>query len=132
MTYLGRDGQQYVVIAAGGPAHLRNVADSSPGKSDSLIAFSLNGHDATPVLTTSKMALRSAAPVSESLPDDTGKPEVIRMCTSCHGTDTFARTRMSRDEWKAEVDNMIARGAHGTERGVRLVVDYLARNLAPK
>lgn len=29
LTYLGRDGQQYIAIAAGGPAHLRSVGDTS-------------------------------------------------------------------------------------------------------
>ena len=52
------------------------------------------------------------------------------MCTSCHGSETLTRTRMSREEWKAEVDNMMARGAQGTDAEVQLVVDYLARNLA--
>ena len=130
ITFLGRDGEQYVVIAAGGPAHLRNVADSSPGKADSLIAYSLNGRAADPITTTS--AAKAAAPVAlmATLPDVKGKPELIRMCTPCHGTEIFTRTRMSRAEWKAEVDNMIARGAQGTEREIRLVVDYLGRNLA--
>ena len=34
ITYLGRDGQQYVAIAAGGPAHLRNVGDTSGNAAD--------------------------------------------------------------------------------------------------
>jgi len=131
MTYLGRDGQQYVVIAAGGPAHLRNVADSSPSKSDSLIAFSLRGREASPQFTTSKVKRGTSVTVSAALPDVTGKPELIRMCTPCHGTATFTRTRMTRDEWKAEVDAMIARGAKGTERDIQIVIDYLARNLSP-
>lgn len=131
ITFLGRDGQQYVVIAAGGPAHLRNVADSSGGNSDSVIAYSLSGHAADPLPTTSKAGPGRAAPVNASLPDEKGKPELIRMCTPCHGTDTFLRMRMSREGWKGEVDNMIARGAQGTESEIQLVVDYLARNFAP-
>jgi len=51
------------------------------------------------------------------------------MCTTCHGAATFAASRMSRQEWKAEVDNMIARGARGTDAEVQAVIDYLARNL---
>jgi glucose dehydrogenase len=45
ITYLGRDGQQYVVIAAGGPAHLRNVGDASRNAADTLIDFSLAGNE---------------------------------------------------------------------------------------
>jgi hypothetical protein len=36
---------------------------------------------------------------------------------------------MSREEWKAEVENMVARGARGTESEIQTVIDYLARNL---
>jgi glucose dehydrogenase len=40
-TYLGKDGKQYVVIAAGGPARFRSI-DASKGKdADALIAFVL-------------------------------------------------------------------------------------------
>jgi mono/diheme cytochrome c family protein len=68
--------------------------------------------------------------VSTVLPDAKGKEEVIRMCTSCHGAATFAASRMSREEWKAEVDNMIARGARGSQIEIQAVIDYLAQNLA--
>jgi glucose dehydrogenase len=128
ITYQGRDGQQYLVIAAGGPAHLRNVGDTSSNKADSLVAFSLNGHEPEPNFTTASIP-QSTAPVSTVLPDAKGKEEVIRMCTSCHGAATFAASRMSREEWKAEVDNMIARGARGSETEVQAVIDYLAQNL---
>jgi hypothetical protein len=101
ITFLACDHQQYVAIAAGGPAHLRNVADSSASKADSLIAFSLSGRGAEPLLTTSKASPGAAVSVTASLPDVNGKPEVIRMYTPCHGTDTFTRTLMSREEWKA-------------------------------
>lgn len=39
LTYLGRDGQQYIAIASGGPAHLRSVGDTSSNTADTLIAF---------------------------------------------------------------------------------------------
>ncbi len=35
------------------------------------------------------------------------------MCAQCHGVDTFAQSRMSPEEWKAVVADMIARGASG-------------------
>jgi glucose dehydrogenase len=41
MTFMGRDGKQYVVIAAGGPARFRSI-DAAKGKdADSLIAYTL-------------------------------------------------------------------------------------------
>jgi len=129
ITYEGRDGQQYVVVAAGGPGHLRNVANTSDSKADSLVAFSLSGREAAPNVTTSNARPASTTPVHAVLPDANGKQEVLRMCTPCHGTETFAASRMSRDQWKAEVDNMIARGARGSDAEVQAVIDYLAQNL---
>ena len=130
MTFLGKGGQQYVVIAAGGPAHLRNVADNSPPHADSVIAYSLNGRAAEPAPITLKAAPGGQAQVAASLPDEKGKAELIRICTPCHGTDTFSHSRMSREEWQGEVNSMVARGARGTDAEIQLVVDYLARNLA--
>ena len=40
-TYLGRDGRQYVVIAAGGPGRFRSIDASKGQDADSLIAFAL-------------------------------------------------------------------------------------------
>jgi quinoprotein glucose dehydrogenase len=41
-TYLGRDGRQYVVIAAGGPGRFRSIDASKGPDADSLIAFVLS------------------------------------------------------------------------------------------
>jgi photosystem II stability/assembly factor-like uncharacterized protein len=40
-TYLGRDGRQYVVIAAGGPGRFRSIDASKGPDGDALIAFAL-------------------------------------------------------------------------------------------
>ena len=42
MTYMGRDGKQYVVIAAGGTNRFRMLANTADKTADSLIAFSLS------------------------------------------------------------------------------------------
>ena len=144
ITYMGRDGQQYVVIAAGGPAHLRNVGDTSNNSADSLIAFSLNGREPEPIKAAPTTSKAPAAPpqnppaevpsavrlTSAALPDATDKQIVVRMCSTCHGVATFAASRMSRDEWKEEVDDMVARGAEGTPEEIRKVIDYLATHLS--
>lgn len=41
MTYQGRDGKQYVVIAAGGPARFRSIDATKSEGADTLIAFTL-------------------------------------------------------------------------------------------
>jgi glucose dehydrogenase len=39
MTYQGKDGKQYVVIAAGGPARFRSIDATKSENADTLIAF---------------------------------------------------------------------------------------------
>jgi quinoprotein glucose dehydrogenase len=131
ITFEGKDGQQYLVIAAGGPAHLRNVGDTTGNRADSLIAFSLNGRqpDPAPPTSASRKGSGKTALAAAVLPEGPGKQETIRICTPCHGAETFTRSRMSRTEWKSEVDNMMARGAQGSDAEIETVIDYLARNL---
>jgi outer membrane protein assembly factor BamB len=138
ITYLGRDGRQYLVIAAGGPAHLRNVGDTTVNHSDSLIAFALGtGEEPEPKPTAAHApAPRPVAPstrdvVRGELPEAAGKALVTRVCCKCHGVATFASKRMSRGEWQVEVDDMIARGAEVSKAEARRIVDYLAAHLGP-
>jgi quinoprotein glucose dehydrogenase len=130
ITYLGKDGQQYVVIAAGGPAHLRNVGDTSANSADTLIAFSLAGREPEAAPLVTHLAPPAVAAPSVSLPEAEDKPLVERMCGQCHGVGTFAQSRMSPEEWKAVVADMVARGATGTPEEIRIVESYLAKNLA--
>src|SRR5947207_7216833 len=50
LTYMGRDGKQYVVIAAGGTNRFRMLAGTADQVADSLIAFSL-GDGSAPTMT---------------------------------------------------------------------------------
>jgi len=139
VTYEGKDGKQYVVIAAGGPAHLRTVGDNSNNVSDSVIAFALGSGNAAETSVTSTTApVNGAATRSSSavvrgpdvpLPEVEGKALVVRVCSKCHGVGTFSRSRMNRQEWDAVVGDMVQRGAVGTQAEMRGVVDYLAKYL---
>lgn len=134
ITYLGGDGRQYVVIAAGGPTHLRNVGDNTKNVADSLIAFALPSgrteavpetvSSARPRLSHDRPSLKAAVRMSE--PQQ--KILVSRVCAKCHGMTTVTDKRLSRDQWIDEVDDMVARGAEATENEVAAIVDYLARN----
>jgi glucose dehydrogenase len=136
MTFQGRDSHQYVVIAAGGPAHLRNVGNSLNG-ADSLIAFSLNGRDAETGLTTKTTPPPALAPngqmnkaISAELPEGEGKSTVIKVCGQCHGVETFSRMRISAGEWRVIVTDMQQRGANGSEQEMQAVMSYLGKYLA--
>lgn len=75
------------------------------------------------------MAGTMAAADHTGLPNRSGRKLVVQVCTKCHPAATFAGLRMTRKEWKHEVDGMIARGAKANKVQARRIVDYLALNL---
>ena len=61
-----------------------------------------------------------------ALPDGRGKREFERVCAGCHPVEDVVRgPRRSRDSWQQIVDDMVVRGAEGSEAELKLVVDYL-------
>lgn len=64
-----------------------------------------------------------------TLPDAPGRTTTEKVCGSCHGVNIFANRRESRDGWSGIVEDMIQRGAKGTDDEFGEVVDYLAANL---
>jgi competence protein ComEA len=68
---------------------------------------------------------------TQTLPDGPGKAVVQRMCTPCHGLDNVVRAKMTKDRWSKVVDDMVSRGATGTDDEVDEVVDYLAAHFGP-
>jgi quinoprotein glucose dehydrogenase len=124
MTYLGRDGKQYVVIAAGGSNRFRMIAGTADQVADSLIAFTLGDGEVQSSAPTTAANLKAN---DTPLPDAPGRPAVVKMCTKCHGTAVFTGMRMSRDGWQDVVDSMLSRGAQGRAAEVRTVIEYLSK-----
>lgn len=140
VSYLGRDGKQYVVVAAGGPDHLRSVGDNSANSSDTLIAFALSDGNLPDVSINAQSAGQpmsrqkrtpgvTNAPVI--LPEGTEKQVLTRVCGKCHGLETFSKSRLSRQEWQKVVTDMVQRGASGTPEELQTVLSYLSRYLKP-
>jgi quinoprotein glucose dehydrogenase len=147
MTFLGRNGKQYVVVSAGGTNRFRMIANTADKTSDSLIAFSLPDADEEkpqlqsgrasspqPSIAREGQPARGAAirqDLSEPgapLPEGPEKALVVRVCTKCHGAAVFSSARMSRKAWQNEVAAMVEKGAIGTAKEMEAVVDYLVRN----
>jgi hypothetical protein len=82
-------------------------------------------------LTTLATALPLSAQDDATLPDGAGKPIVQRMCTGCHKLKVVTSKRATKDQWSATVQQMVARGADGTDDEIATVVDYLAANFPP-
>jgi cytochrome c5 len=141
MTYLGRDGRQYVVVAAGGTNRLRMIANTADKNSDALVAFALpaataSGLSQTAPNTSGETAASSGAPANAAataaLPEGEGRAIVLSVCTKCHGATNFSNLRMSRTGWEDEVEDMKDKGAIGTDDDFKRIVDYLAKNFPPR
>jgi len=62
------------------------------------------------------------------LPDGKGKEVLQRMCTNCHGLDQVTTNRYSKKFWGSVVDDMVSRGAEGSDEDVNVLIGYLSRN----
>ena len=125
ITYLGKDGKQYVAImASGGGGYFGGTP------SDSLIAFRARRRRGSriPDALVSRRAAKNARKAGSSGGSTRGpaKALVQRTCGgACHGLDTAVGMRRDRAAWEAMVDNMIARGAKANETEMKAIVDYL-------
>ncbi len=72
----------------------------------------------------------SALPAAENddLPEGNGKEIFVRMCSNCHALKQVTKARFHRNFWESVVDDMVSRGAEGTEEEASVVVGYLTRN----
>ena len=68
---------------------------------------------------------------SLKLPEGKGKEATENVCGMCHGAELVLGRQETRESWAAIVDNMIQRGATGSEEEFFAVVDYLSANFSP-
>jgi putative heme-binding domain-containing protein len=64
----------------------------------------------------------------QSLPDGKGKADFQRICSNCHSVSMATTQRMTQAEWMGVVNDMVSRGAQGTQDELNNVVTYLAAN----
>ena len=67
---------------------------------------------------------------AQTLPDGPGKAITEKMCTPCHGLQNVIKARLTKDRWTALVDDMVARGAEGTDAEIDTVTKYLVANFS--
>ncbi|HEX7360360.1 MAG TPA: quinoprotein glucose dehydrogenase, partial [Bryobacteraceae bacterium] len=125
ITYLGKNGKQYVAIMAGGNGYFGNP------ESDSLIAFTLSHGPLRESVQRAEPSPHIAQHGSASgtkVPDGNGKAVVQRMCGTCHPLDVVINERHNRTGWSSIVHTMVARGATGTDEQIQQVIDYLTKH----
>jgi putative heme-binding domain-containing protein len=82
------------------------------------------------IFNLGSIACLSLAVVShaQSLPEGKGKADFQRICSSCHSVSMATTQRMTQAEWMGVVNDMVSRGAQGTQDELNNVVTYLAAN----
>jgi len=136
ITYMGRDGRQFVaVMAEGGGGYLGG------GLSNTLVACALPDVSRKPLPASVSQAVAAAAEARRGLPQVGAfaplvlpvggeKALVEKTCgTSCHSAEVVTSQRMNNKEWNAVVQNMVARGAQASDAEVNAIVEYLAKTL---
>jgi hypothetical protein len=68
---------------------------------------------------------------ASALPDGAGKPIVQKMCVGCHNLKTVTSQHATKEQWSSIVQQMVSRGAEGTDEEIETVVDYLAKSFPP-
>lgn len=68
------------------------------------------------------------ATTGDDLPEGKGKAIFLNMCSNCHGLDQVTSVKNSKKQWTYVVDDMVSRGAEGSEEDVNAVIGYLSRN----
>ena len=75
--------------------------------------------------------LNVVLPAQTALPEGEGKLIAERMCTTCHGLEEITHTKSTAARWATVVDDMVARGAQGTDAEIEVLIRYLAMHFAP-
>jgi competence protein ComEA len=73
--------------------------------------------------------------LAQALPEGAGKAELVKVCGVCHQPERSAAVRLTREGWEGVINDMIARGAKGTDEEFNAILDYLSKNFlgdAPK
>jgi competence protein ComEA len=72
------------------------------------------------------LVFSSTWPVFGQLPEGPGKDAVLKVCGVCHDPVTAASVRLTRDGWQSTINDMVSRGAKGTDEEISQILDYLS------
>jgi cytochrome c len=72
-----------------------------------------------------------AAQTPGALPEGEGQALVASACSQCHSLQVVTGLRLTRKQWEAKIDQMLARGAKLSDEEIDVAAEYLARNFGP-
>ena len=73
------------------------------------------------------LALTGSQEKTGDSPEAKGKAVVEKICVGCHELDVVTATRRTKIGWQQNVEDMISRGAEGSDQEMAEVVAYLAK-----
>jgi glucose dehydrogenase len=146
MTFMGRNGIQYVVIAAGGPGDTDRGGTET--YSQKLVAFALGDRvqtmtppasplaasraSAPPVAAIASRAQSDAMPALSAERLQQGRELTEKFCTTCHGMESETASGKTPAGWKATVEQMVGLGTPATDEQARIIAEYLSHTYPPK
>ncbi len=68
---------------------------------------------------------------AKPLPNGPGKAVMEQMCVGCHSLSVVTTKRATPTEWTSLVQQMVSRGATGSDRDIDTLTRYLAKNFGP-
>jgi mono/diheme cytochrome c family protein len=95
------------------------------------LAFACFGTILLTALSTAGEETPPAAQTPGALPGGEGQALVARACSQCHSLQAVTAVRLTRKQWEAKIDQMLARGAKLSDDEIDVAADYLARNFGP-
>lgn len=81
-------------------------------------------------LLTGLLASVPTAKGESKLPDGPGKDAFVAVCGTCHAPEIVFGLTKSRDGWSATIDDMVEKGASGTDQQMQGILDYLSKNFS--
>jgi competence protein ComEA len=61
------------------------------------------------------------------LPEGEGKKVVEKLCNDCHGPENYTSKKHTKEEWEKVIQDMVEKGASGTDKELDTVVAYLTK-----
>ena len=65
---------------------------------------------------------------AQTLPQGKGKAEFQRICSNCHSVSMATSQRMDQAQWTGVVNDMVSKGAQGTQQDFDNIIAYLTAN----
>ena len=65
---------------------------------------------------------------AQSLPDGDGKAVMQKICNACHEAEVVIGMKQTKEGWAATIDEMVSRGAEGSDAEFDKIIEYLAKN----